>query len=73
VSLFLSLVNSLATAFLLSSGWSHILPITMAYLLFLPCFLLTFDLFALLRRRFAAKPEVDFMELGVNRSILVAS
>jgi NADH:ubiquinone oxidoreductase subunit H len=31
---------------LIAIGWSYILPITMGYLLLLPCCLLTFDLIA---------------------------
>ena len=31
---------------LLRLGWSHILPFTIAYILFLPCFIFSFDLLA---------------------------
>lgn len=31
---------------LLKMGWSHILPFTIGYVMWLPCFLYTFDIFA---------------------------
>jgi NADH:ubiquinone oxidoreductase subunit H len=31
---------------LLRLGWAHILPFTIAYIIFLPCFIFTFDLYA---------------------------